>query len=129
MSNPLRARMANAVRHGLHYASAKHPLAEIIPDAQWSGMWRVRGPDGQLSDMTNLSRAKDAGWQLPPIRNRRHLHWLARNLPQPLWCVKKLPCTSRGPTGGRLSAGNSQCRKNAQRHVKAGNRDIHFRYC
>ena len=29
------------------------------PDAKWPGMWRVRWPDG-LSDMVNLTRAKDA---------------------------------------------------------------------
>jgi hypothetical protein len=31
----------------------------IVPDAKWPGMWRVRYPDGRLSDMVNLSRAND----------------------------------------------------------------------
>jgi hypothetical protein len=31
-----------------------------VPDAPHPGMWRVRWPDGRLSDMTNLTRAKDA---------------------------------------------------------------------
>ena len=31
-----------------------------VPDAAHPGMWRVRWPDGRLSDMTNLTRAKDA---------------------------------------------------------------------
>ena len=31
-----------------------------MPDATHTGMWRVRWPDGGLSDMTNLTRAKDA---------------------------------------------------------------------
>jgi hypothetical protein len=79
MSNRLRARMANALRHRLHYASAKHPLAEIIPDANWPGMWRVRWPDGSLSDLTNLSRARDAAIAIaergPPARNRCLLSW------------------------------------------------------
>jgi hypothetical protein len=35
-------------------------LATVQPDAEWLGMWRVRMADGHLSDMTNLSRAKDA---------------------------------------------------------------------
>jgi hypothetical protein len=35
-------------------------MATIEPDANWPGMWRVRWPDGRLSDMTNLTRAKDA---------------------------------------------------------------------
>jgi hypothetical protein len=34
-------------------------IASIEPDSKWSGMWRVRC-GGQLSDMVNLSRAKDA---------------------------------------------------------------------
>ena len=33
--------------------------ATIEPDANWPGMWRVRF-GGKLSDMANLSRAKDA---------------------------------------------------------------------
>jgi hypothetical protein len=40
------------------------PLAEIVPDPQWSGMWRVRLPDGFLSDMVNITRAKDAARSL-----------------------------------------------------------------
>jgi hypothetical protein len=33
---------------------------KVVPDATRPGMWRVRWPDGRLSDMTNLTRAKDA---------------------------------------------------------------------
>jgi hypothetical protein len=33
---------------------------KVVPDAAHPGMWRVRWPDGHLSDMTNLTRAKDA---------------------------------------------------------------------
>ena len=32
----------------------------IMPDAKWPGMYRVRLPDGSLTDMLNLARAKDA---------------------------------------------------------------------
>ena len=32
----------------------------IEPDPIWPGMWRVRLPNGQLSDMVNLTRANDA---------------------------------------------------------------------
>jgi hypothetical protein len=35
-------------------------VAVIEPDGKYSGMWRVRTRDGVLSDMVNLSRAKDA---------------------------------------------------------------------
>jgi hypothetical protein len=32
----------------------------IVPDASWPGMYRLRFSDGRLSDMLNLTRAKDA---------------------------------------------------------------------
>jgi hypothetical protein len=32
----------------------------IVPDAKWPGMYRLVRPDGSLSDMVNLTRAKDA---------------------------------------------------------------------
>jgi hypothetical protein len=71
--------MSNRRLLALHYASAKHPLAEIVPDATWPGMWRVRWPDGSLSDMANLTRAKDAAWVIaqrgPPARDASRLHW------------------------------------------------------
>jgi hypothetical protein len=35
-------------------------LATVKPDPDWPGMWRVHMPDGHVSDMVNLSRAKDA---------------------------------------------------------------------
>ena len=34
-------------------------VATIEPDSKWPGMWRVRR-GGSISDMANLSRAKDA---------------------------------------------------------------------
>jgi hypothetical protein len=36
------------------------PLAIVVPDPDWDGMWRVRMPNGNVSDMVNLARAKDA---------------------------------------------------------------------
>jgi hypothetical protein len=35
-------------------------LIRIERDCSYSGMWRVRGPDGVSSDMVNKSRAMDA---------------------------------------------------------------------
>lgn len=32
----------------------------IVPDGEWPKMWRVKRPDGSLSDMVNRARAKDA---------------------------------------------------------------------
>ena len=38
--------------------------ASIEPDQTKPGMWRVRLPDGHLTDMFNVSRAKDAAASL-----------------------------------------------------------------
>jgi hypothetical protein len=34
--------------------------AQARLDPDWDGMWRVRMPNGNVSDMVNLTRAKDA---------------------------------------------------------------------
>jgi len=39
-------------------------VATIMPDQKWPGMWRVRLPNGHLSDAVNLARAKDAAFTL-----------------------------------------------------------------
>lgn len=36
----------------------------VVPDEKYSSMWRVRRPDGSLSDMVNFSRARDAARSL-----------------------------------------------------------------
>jgi hypothetical protein len=68
-----------ALQYNLHYGSAKHPIAEVIPDKAWPGMWRVKTADGWLSDMANLSRAKDAAVAIaergPPARDAKLLRW------------------------------------------------------
>ena len=35
-------------------------VAVIVPDTIYADMWRVRRADGSLSDMANLTRARDA---------------------------------------------------------------------
>jgi len=42
--------------------SPKKPVLDprIVPDEHWPGMYRIRRPDGSLSDMLNLTRARDA---------------------------------------------------------------------
>jgi hypothetical protein len=35
-------------------------LAAVEPDAKWPAMYRARLPNGHLTDMVNLTRAKDA---------------------------------------------------------------------
>ena len=44
----------------LHFERRTKVLVSVVPDTTYAGMWRVRWPDGCLSDMTNLTRAKDA---------------------------------------------------------------------
>jgi len=39
--------------------SGRRGIAAIEPDSKWPGMWRVRR-GGSISDMVNMSRAKDA---------------------------------------------------------------------
>ena len=41
-------------------AKSLAPYVRIVPDAQWPGMWRLKRADETLSDMVNLTRAKDA---------------------------------------------------------------------
>jgi hypothetical protein len=42
------------------YIGRRFSKVIVRPDIGWPGMWRVRSPDGELSDMVNLARAKDA---------------------------------------------------------------------
>lgn len=44
----------------LHLGNRAQPLLIVEPDARWPGMFRIRLREGRLSDMVNLSRAKDA---------------------------------------------------------------------
>jgi hypothetical protein len=39
-------------------------LATVEPDTKWAGMYRVRLPNGHVTDMVNISRAKDAAISL-----------------------------------------------------------------
>ena len=45
--------------------SGRH--AAIVPDGKYAGMWRVKLTDGSLSDMVNLTRAKDAAGLLGSV--------------------------------------------------------------
>jgi hypothetical protein len=42
----------------------------VVPDAEYADMYRVRRPDGSLSDMTNLARANDAARMLADLRGK-----------------------------------------------------------
>jgi|SRR5690242_18241960 hypothetical protein len=56
----------------------------VVADCKWPGMWRVRMRDGRLSDMVNLTRAKDAAVAHARTRGRgvsEYLRWDHRETP------------------------------------------------
>jgi hypothetical protein len=40
--------------------SGRNPLVTVENDSKYTGMYRIRFPDGGFSDTVNLTRAKDA---------------------------------------------------------------------
>lgn len=66
--------------HELRYGTARALLCRVTPDDTYPTMWRIHWPDGSTSDMTNLTRAKDAAAAAicergPPRLDRRELRW------------------------------------------------------
>jgi hypothetical protein len=59
------SRQLNWRRNGeglaLHFERRLTALLHIVRDDTYAGMWRVKFADGSLSDMANVTRAKDAG--------------------------------------------------------------------
>jgi len=58
--------------HGLQPKLWSHLLATIEPDGNWAGMFRVRLSSGRVTDMVNLTRAKDAAISLALADLNRH---------------------------------------------------------
>ena len=79
---PIRAEITFALRYG----HAHTPLALVVPDLDWPGMWQIAWPDGRFSDLVNLPRAKDAAEAIsergPPAHNRRLFHWHTSKTPR-----------------------------------------------
>jgi len=73
------ARVPCGTEHHLFYGDSRKPIFRVVPDDFYPDMWRVMHPDGSLSDMANLTRAKDAAFVMadrgPPRRNQSLLHW------------------------------------------------------
>jgi hypothetical protein len=46
--------------HGNRLIFRRRVVATVIPDRDWPSMWRVRLPDGHVTDMVNYTRARDA---------------------------------------------------------------------
>lgn len=65
--------------YALHYGHARAPMVRVMPDDHWPGMWRMVWPGGEVSDMGNLARVKDAAADIcdrgPPRRDRRRFRW------------------------------------------------------
>jgi hypothetical protein len=76
------AELKNQAAYALHYGSACSPMVTVVPDINWPGMYRLAWPDGRLSDMANLSRAKDAAVAIceraSPGKDRSRFHWKNR---------------------------------------------------
>jgi len=62
----------------LHPGDSRTPLATVVPDSVWPGMWRVILPGGQVSDMANMARARDAAECFAERAgcDPRMLHWV-----------------------------------------------------
>ena len=53
----------------------------VVQDAKYASMWRVRRADGSLTDMVNLTRAKDAALHFARPRGlggKEIAHWHRR---------------------------------------------------
>jgi hypothetical protein len=50
----------------------------VNPDPQWAGMWRIHAPDGWVSDMANLARAKECARRMAVISGQQTSHWQQR---------------------------------------------------
>jgi hypothetical protein len=47
-------------KYALHVEGRRGAVLDVVRDEAHPQMWRIRHPDGRLSDMVNLSRAKGA---------------------------------------------------------------------
>jgi hypothetical protein len=56
----------------------RRTVATIIPDQKWPGMWRVQLPNGHITDMVSLTRAKDAAYANAVSQIEQGLHGSAR---------------------------------------------------
>jgi hypothetical protein len=57
----------NPVWRGRRLMVCGRLVATVVPDATWPKMWRVKLPNGHVTDMVNLTRAKDAALALGGI--------------------------------------------------------------
>jgi hypothetical protein len=58
-------------------------FGRVVPDTARAGMWCVQWPDGRRSDLTNLSRAKDALARFAESEERRARSWVEEAFRRP----------------------------------------------
>jgi len=68
---------------GLYRGRCSVPTLRVVRDAVYPGMWRVRWPDGRLSDMANLTRSKDAARRFAESEERRERGRRSASEPRP----------------------------------------------
>jgi hypothetical protein len=86
----------------LHVGRSQVPILHVVPDAIQPGMWRIRFPDGALSDMVNLSRAKDAAVDIAEgIQARKKPHkWSLKPLQNFVWSASPISSNQSAYLGG-----------------------------
>jgi hypothetical protein len=107
-----------AVWNGNELVFRNRVVASIEPDVKYPAMWRVRLPSGQLSDMVNRTRAKDAAIGLAVTEFTR---WRQRDdRVGARWCVQiRRPLCSTG--GGRIHRHRAASRVTPHEHRRAAN--------
>jgi len=82
-------------------------LLQVVPDETYPGMWRIQHPDGWLSDMVNLSRAKDAaiGLAVGILNADKRRRWHAAGAREGGACYPAPSETENAPEPAVRSAG------------------------
>jgi len=62
--NPLDNFHRDAVWKSNDLIFGRRVVASVVPDSNWPQMWRVSLPSGHVTEMVNLSRARDAARSL-----------------------------------------------------------------
>jgi hypothetical protein len=92
----------------LHAMGQRDAIVRIVPDGTRPGMWRIRHAGGRLSDMANLTWAKDGAIAVamrlldPRKRGEQHAHNSSPiSEPDPaVTQVPDAPASPRAPHGG-----------------------------
>jgi hypothetical protein len=63
-----------ALGWALHCYGKSGGIVHVVPDRKWPNMWRIKWPDGTLSDMANLTWARDGAMSVAlGILNNREI--------------------------------------------------------